>query len=321
MLLLNILFYVLLLLLSLFILGKSASFLITAITRIGFFLRLSQFLTGFILLGVATSTPEISVAINSTLSQNPQLSLGNLIGANVVLLTLISGIAAILAKGVEIKKDLSNPGRLFQIGLLISAPLPLLLDSYLSRLDGVFLLFLYVIYIYYIYRQRPNQSPPLTEQLLNYKIINTLLLALTGIIGLFLSSKAVVFSSLKIAEFFNAPVLIVGLLILSVGTNLPEITITFTAIKKHHANLVLGDVLGSASTNTLIIAILAIIHPFGISSFSAYETSSVFLIITLIAFYVMTHTKNRLSPVEGYVLLCIYVAFLTSEIVSSFIKF
>jgi cation:H+ antiporter len=231
MLLLNILFYVLLLLLSLFILGKSASFLITAITRIGFFLRLSQFLTGFILLGVATSTPEISVAINSTLSQNPQLSLGNLIGANVVLLTLISGIAAILAKGVEIKKDLSNPGRLFQIGLLISAPLPLLLDSYLSRLDGVFLLFLYVIYIYYIYRQRPNQSPPLTEQLLNYKIINTLLLALTGIIGLFLSSKAVVFSSLKIAEFFNAPVLIVGLLILSVGTNLPEITITFTAIK------------------------------------------------------------------------------------------
>jgi cation:H+ antiporter len=113
----------------------------------------------------------------------------------------------------------------------------------------------------------------------------------------------------------------VGLLILSVGTNLPEITITFIVIKKHHANLVLGDVLGSASTNTLIIAILAIIHPFGISSFSAYETSSVFLIITLIAFYVMTHTKNRLSPVEGYVLLCIYVAFLTSEIVSSFIKF
>lgn len=316
----NFIFYLLILLLSLFILGKSAVFLVTAITRIGVILRLSQFLTGFILLGIATSTPEISVAINSTLANNPQLSLGNLLGANVVLLTFITGLAAVISNGVKIHQELSQPSRLIQIALLVTAPLPLLLDSNLSRTDGLFLMLLYLVYLIYVYRQRPNSSPPLTENLLNYKIINTLALLATGSIGIFLGAKAVVFTSLQLAEILKIPTLAVGLLVLSIGTNIPEISITLAALKKHHTNLIFGDVLGSAASNTLIIALIALVSPFKITTWAAYQTTSIFLVFALFLFFTFTRSKKFLSRLEGFFLLSLYVAFVTSELISAYLN-
>src|SRR3989344_7956519 len=140
-------YYFLILAVSLFALGKSAEYLVTPVTRLGFILRLSQFITGFILLGITTSIPEISVAVNSIANSTPELSLGNLLGANIVLMTLVAGLTAIVAHGIILKHEFRQPLRIAQIAILIFSPIIVLIDSHLSRLDGLFLLGLYAGYL------------------------------------------------------------------------------------------------------------------------------------------------------------------------------
>ena len=317
---LNLVFQGLILLLGLFILGKSAHFVVTVVTQIGHRLRLSQFITGFIILGVATSTPEIFVGIQSAISGTPQLSLGNLFGANIVLLTLISGLAAILNHGMNVKAEMAHNHRLLQISLLILAPLILLVDSSLSRLDALFLVVMYVGYLIYTYKQRPADSPPLDRPLIDHKTWHVAFLAVIGLLGLVVSARAVVVTGVNIAALLHIPSLIVGTLLLSLGTNLPELSVVFAAIRHHHPNLVVGDVLGSASTNTLVIALLGLISPFVISEWAILESAGIMMIVVLGVFFYFAKSKDKLSLGEGLVLVGLYIAFLTSQVASLYLR-
>lgn len=306
------LIYSVVLLVGLYILSKSASFLITATLRLGHILRLSQFVTGFIILGVTTSTPEISIAVSSLLSGTPQLSLGNLMGANIVLLTLIAGIAAIIGRGVTIKHELKSTAQIAQIALLILAPLILLLDQHLSRLDAIFLAVLYIAYLTHLYHLRPQAQPP-SDFTTNHHFFHTLFLIVMGLLGIILSSKAIVASSLYLSQTLGIAPSAIGVLLLSLGTNLPEISVILAAVRQHQADLIIGDVLGSAAANTAIIALLGLFSPFRLENFLTIQTTGIFLVLSLIAFIIMTRTKNRLSPMEGAVCLGLYIAFLISE--------
>lgn len=308
--LVNIIFYLLVLGIGLFILGKSAHYVIIAVTRIGHNLGISQFITGYVILGVATSTPEIFVGINAALDNIPQLSLGNLFGANIVLLTLISGMAALLNGGVNIKHELGHGGRLLQIVMLIVAPLVVLLDGNLTRLDSLFLLITFVGYLLYLYHFSPKDSKPVGNSLMNHKFLHTLFLFGAGLLGLIVASKAVVFSSTEMAALLNIPPIIVGVLLLALGTNLPEISVVLAAVKKNRTNLVIGDVLGSASTNTLVIAMVGLMRPFSISDQTSFRITSLFMVIALAFFFLFTKSKNNLSKSEGIFMLAVYLVFL-----------
>jgi cation:H+ antiporter len=312
--LVNIIFYLLVLAIGLFVLGKSAHYLIIAVTRLGNNLRISQFITGFVILGIATSLPEIFIGINSALTDIPQLSLGNLLGANIVLLTLIAGSAALLNRGINVKQEFGHGGRLLQIVTLILAPLIVLLDSHLSRIDSLFLVILYVGYLIYVYKFTPKDSPPVGTSLMNHKFLHTLFLCIAGFLGLIVASKAVVFSSLKMATMFNIPTVIVGTLLLSLGTNLPEISVVIAAVKKHRTNLVIGDVLGSASTNTLVIAMVGLIKPFTLSNPEIFRSTAIFMTVAVVLFFLLTKSKNKLTVVEGLILLTLYLVFILSEV-------
>jgi len=313
-------FNFLILITSLILLGKSAEYLVIAISRIGRQLGLSEFITGFILLGIATSAPEISVGINAALSGNPQLSLGNLFGANIVLMTLVCGGVGLFNHGIKIRDELSQPTRTLQIVFLILSPLLLLLDSYFDKKDAIILIFLYTMYLVYLYTLRPKDSPPIRQRLFNHQFLHSVFLTFTGVVGVILFSKAIVSSSLSISDSLAIPSLTVGVLILSVGTNLPEIALAIAAIKKHHTNLLIGDILGSMATNTFIVAMLGLIAPFQVKDFFIFETTSIYMIISLCLFLLFTRSKNFLSPNEALILTSLYLSFLISETLPLFLK-
>jgi cation:H+ antiporter len=277
-------------------------------------LKLSQFITGFVILGIATSTPEIFIGISSAVSGVPQLSLANLIGANLVLLTLIAGFAAILGNGVNVKHELGHWGRIIQVGFLIVSPLIVLADGRLTRLDALFLSILYIGYTIYLYHSAPKDSPPLSKELMNHSFRHNILLMFVGLIGLMLSSRAIVYAALQLASGLQVSSVLIGTVILAVGTNLPEIAVVWAAIRHHHPNLVIGDVLGSAATNTLVIALLGFISPFVITDRPLFETSAIFMIAGVLLFFALTKTKNYLSFFEGGILVGLYIASVITEI-------
>ncbi len=309
-----IIFYLVVFVIGLFFLAKSSQYVVLIVTRIGHQLKLSQFITGFVILGVATSSPEIFISINSAFSGVPQLSLGNLIGANLVLITLIAGMAALLGHGVNVRQELGHWGRIIQVALLILSPLVVLADGYLTRWDSLFLFIFYVGYTIYLYHFAPANSPPLATELMDHNFLHNIFLAAAGLIGLIISSKAVVFSSLALAGFLKVSSVAIGTIILAVGTNLPEMGVVWAAIRHHHPNLVIGDVLGSAATNTLIIALLGFISPFRITDQILFQVSALFMVIGVLLFFTLTKSKNVLTRFEGGILIGFYLAAVVTEI-------
>src|SRR3989344_5218821 len=302
---------------SLIVLAKSADLVVKNLIKTANTIRLSTSVVSFLVLGLATSTPEFFVGVNSAIDKTPQLSLGNTIGATIVLLTLITGLMAVVSGKVVLdsvfaKKDL------IIMNFIILLPVALLFDSKLSRLDAVIMFIAYGFYMLRVYNERHRLSHPIS---LNHKpgFLRSLLFLILGFVGLAIASNYAVHSARSLAEFLKIPVLMVGVLVFSIGTNFPELILTITAIRKKQKMIVLGNVMGSATTNTLVIALVALIQPFEILDIRLFTVSVFFLATSVVTFSYFVKSKNQITRPEGFALLSLYSFFLIAEIISKLI--
>jgi len=301
------------------ILAKSASLVIKSVIKIGRKFRIPEFAIGFFVLGFATSLPEMFVAVNALMSNNPQLSLGNLLGATFVLLTLVMAIPATVSGSVRIKILSSKEIVLSSFVALL--PIFLSFDGVLSRFDGIALFLLYLTYVYVL-----NRDASFVEKVKTAmdsggdKMLKNLLILLAGVLGVFASSKFIVDFSLDMANTLLVPPLVIGVLLLSIGTNLPELSLAIKASAANHESVGVGDFLGSAAVNTFVISILALVKPFSVQvqNLASVRILCVFSVLGVILFGVFMRTKNKLSRREGLVLLVLYVAFIASEVFDMF---
>jgi cation:H+ antiporter len=303
------------LLLSLVFVGKASQIAIKQLTTIAQRLSWSTFTVSFLILGVATSIPEFLIGINSALDKNPQLSLGNLMGATIVLLTLIVGLSALLTGKVHIDSSFTK-NDLFAANFILLFPLALFYDNYFGRADATLVLASYILYIAKIYKDKRKSKVYTPEPANKGKLLKHILILLGSILIVALSSKLAVESAIFIASKAKLSLLLVGILILSIGTNLPEISVSISAVRKGSISLVGGNVLGSASTNSLIIALLGLIHPIKIQETDVFLTSVFFFTISVVVFSYFLKSKSEISRLEGILLLSIYSFFLIMEIVA-----
>ncbi len=326
----NTFFALILLILSFFFIGKSADFIIKGLANLGKRLGWSEFVIGFLVLGLATSTPEIFVSINSGLDGVPQMSLGNLLGGVVVLFTLLIGLNSLLQgtiltdnkfSSINIFRFLPDSfpfGRphffvkdLFLMAVVILFPLFLLWDKYLSRADGLILIGAYLFFIIHaIYDKRMQGWEPPIENVSWKKIT---LWIISGLIGLIFFSWVIVEQGVFLAESWNIKPFVIGLLLLAVGTNIPELSLTFRG-SKANGEVVIGDILGSAMANIFIIGLLAVLFPFRLTVWQPLIIVSVILMIATFTLITFLRTKNRLERWEGAVLILIYLIYLGFEI-------
>jgi cation:H+ antiporter len=307
---------------SLLIVGKSAELIIKNLVRLASVLSWNRFIVAFAILGIATSTPEFFVGINSAIDKNPQLSLGNIIGATIVLLGLVVGATAFFSGRVVLSVWFTKKEVYLMNGVII-LPIFLLYDAILSRFDAIVIISLYAIYIYIVnYRiHKQNNFPRHTieSETSETKLEKASFSLLMGFLGIFIFSRLAVDSAIFLGNALKIQSLILGILLFSIGTNLPEIVLTFTALKKRAKTIVVGNVLGSATTNSLVLAVVSLIEPIKITDFETFAVSVIFFIATVICFSVIIKSKNDVSKKEGLFLLGIYVAFVITEVVTKFL--
>jgi cation:H+ antiporter len=106
-----------------------------------------------------------------------------------------------------------------------------------------------------------------------------------------------------------------GILVFSIGTNFPELILTITALRKKQKMIVLGNVMGSATTNTFVIAIVSLIQPFQVMDKGLFSVTVFFLTTSVVMFSFFVKSKNQISRIEGVALLSLYSFFLITEIV------
>ena len=283
-------------------------------TRLGEF-----FLTSF-LIGIATSLPEISVGITSALDGIPAISLGNVIGSNVANLSIITGIATLIGGALVVRDQTYTSDFLYALFAGV-APILLLVDGELTRVDGLILIALYGYYNVALLRKH-NKSideEGFLKSLLyrmkrnhvgrNFKY---LFLALVLII---FSADMMVKSGQYIAQFLGVPVFLVGLFLIAVGTSLPELAFGFRAIKRDEPELFMGNLLGSTVVNaTFIVGLTVLIHPIIPVAVSEYLIATIMFVASLLFFIVFFRTKKRIVPWEGAFLIVLYTIFILLEV-------
>jgi len=281
------------------------------------------FLTSFIV-GLATSLPELFVGVTSALTGVPTISLGNAIGSNIANMTLVAGGAALIG-GVIIVKNHDYAEDLLYAFLAAMAPLFLLMDNSLSRVDALILIALYFFYNYAILARRnkeisDNQSNNLLLTLIR-KIrhphnTRDLMIIFLSISIILFSADMIVRFGVQLAEGLNVSPLLVGLIFVAIGTSLPEFVVEFQAIRNRDTALYMGNLLGSIVANgTLIVGITALIHPITVLAFDDYFIATIALVLVFFIFYTFMRTKNAVNRIEGFVLIGLYSIFLLIEFV------
>jgi len=275
-----------------------------------------------------TTLPELLVAVTSSIRGIGEVSLGNVLGSNIFNISFIVGIAALASGSVGvvggfIRWEMSAA---LVAGLM---PLVLMLDGSLSRVDGVMLLLAYLLYV------RDNLALNKHTKLIKQgKYQHTFLrtirtrhegridrmlvkMALMLLLMLF-SANQVVVGAVALAGVLGLSIVFVSLVVVAVGTSLPELVLAIEAIRQKQAALVFGDLLGSVVTNsTWIIGITALIRPVMVVPVWRYSVFSLGFVVTFVLFWLFVSTKKRLDRWEGVVLIGVYLMLVGLEMLTS----
>jgi len=298
----------------------SSEWLIKSLAKIAQFLNWREFVFALFIVAFACSLPNLFIGISSVIQGVPELSLGEILGGNIVDLTIAVALAAIISKNGLIVKSRTVQGTAIFTFLVALLPLILIADHSLSRFDGIILLFTFIGYVYWLFSKQERFTRHYEENEKTTKlkdILKQLGILLGSLVLLILAADGVVSSSMFFAETLNLPIILIGILIVGAGNALPEIFFSIQAAKKGDDWMVIGGLMGAViSVSTLVLGIVALLHPFRIDpiDFSLLFVTRVFLIIAAIFFLLFIRTGHAISRKEGIYLFVIYLLFVITQI-------
>lgn len=319
----HVLPHILLFGLSAAVIWSLSGILVSATDRVAKRYHRPGFGVAFFVLGILTSVSEISVAVNSTILGVPEISVGNLIGGSLVIFLLIIPLLATLGGGIPMRNVLS----MRSLGLVLAitiVPCLFVLDGKVNPTEGILMIVLYVTLLYNLEKRKTTERTmedtmqDVKGELLDRRKATTADIGKILFAGLliFWAGKVLVDESLFFSRALSIPPSLVGLILLSIGTNIPELVIAVRCVVGRHEDIAFGDYLGSAAANTLIMGFLPIFN--GTFAVERGEFISTFILtaIGLSLFFVFSRSKQTISRTEGSILLVTYGTFLLMQLIN-----
>lgn len=284
---------------------------------------ISPLLSGLIIVGFGTSMPELVVSVNAALSGNPDIAIGNVVGSNIANILLILGLCALITPLAVSRLALRRDA----ITVVAASLLFILLvqTGALSHLDALILLLTLTAYLVWAYlTERDNVAPSAQVHAAEAEEVSmvpqslawSVLAVFIGLVFLISGSQILLKGAVGIAHIMGLPEVVIGLTLVAVGTSLPELTISVIAALRHHADVAIGNVLGSNIFNLLgILGVSAVLQPLEVTGRVLEIDQWVMLGVALLLFLFL-YTSRRLSRLEGGVLLVGYVAYVGASFVA-----
>lgn len=305
---------------SCFVLSWIGSRLVNSLIQIGKYLNWREFVIAFFVMSFATSLPNFFVDFGAVLHNLPEIALGDIIGGNLVDLTLVLGIAVFFSrKGLLTKSEMVQKTAVFTAAIAV-LPLLLIWDGKLDRIDGVILLFAFLFYTWWLFAEKGRfkkiYDGKKENPIKGYKsFLVNLAKAVVFLILLLVSSWSVVWSAQFFSQSLGISLALVGLLIVGLGNCFPETYFAIVSAREEENWLVLGDLMGSVIVcSTLVLGLIALMHPFVIEDVSLFFAARAFLIIAAAFSLLFTITGKKITKKEALFLIFIYIAFLIAEI-------
>ncbi len=276
----------------------------------------SPLLSGLVIVGFGTSMPEMVVSVEAALGGQPDIALGNVVGSNIANILLVLGLCAVISPlavtALALRRD--------AVTVIAASLLFIFLASSntLSHLDAAILLLALFAYLAWAYwSERFNAAPSAVVHeaeagelgLVTKSAGWSVIAVVTGLVLLIVGSKILIKGAVGIAYGLGVSEAVIGLTLVAVGTSLPELTVSVIAALRRHADVAVGNVLGSNIFNLLgILGVSAFLQPLEIRGRIAEFDQWVMLGVALLIL-VFLYTGRQLNRVEGGVLLVGYVAY------------
>ncbi len=287
---------------------KSADLAIKYSSRLAKNLGISTHIVGFIVIAFISILPETLIAINSALKGSPSFGLGTLFGSNVADLTLVFAIVTFFSwRSVKIESKILTSSHWYILVLML--PLFFGFNGHFSRLEGLLLILAGSLFYFWLLSRERRQVEGS-----NYTFsLKNLLSLIISMAVLLLGAHLTVNYGISVASDLQINPILVGMLVVGLGTTLPEMFFSIKAVRHHYDGLALADLLGTVlSDATIVVGLVALIRPIDFNPRLIYITGLFMLSAALFLFQFM-RTDKRLTKREAIVLVLFYLLFVVTE--------
>lgn len=308
----GIIIQVVLLLVGFVFLIKGSDFFVDGASSIASLLKIPTIIVGLTIVALGTSAPEAAVSITSSLTGSNAMAVSNVIGSNLFNMLMVIGISALLGD-LLMEKSVLDKDLPFLVGITLLWAVFIIIGWDITNIEGIILLIIMVAYIsFLIYNTRKSgganevEKPKLT-------LPKSIVFILVGIAGIVIGGDLVVDSASAIALALGMSETLVGLTIVAMGTSLPELVTSITALKKGENQLVIGNVIGSNIFNILFVLGAS-------SAISAIPLDSsllidvLFMLAVTILCFIFGKTQEKYDKKEGIILVTLFIVYMAFAI-------
>lgn len=300
--------------------------LVSGALRLAKYLRVTEFVVAFFVMAFAATLPNLFVGITSALQGIPELSFGDIMGNNIIALTVAAGLGIFFSP----KKELPFENQAIQDTTFFTAvaailPIILISDNILSRSDGLVLVLFFAGYVYWLLAKNSRftkvyDTENLTPPELKKDVFKDLVKIVAGITLMAMSAQGIVVGASGLAEILHLPLVLVGILILGLGGALPEVYFTILSARRGDTSMILGNLMGAVIIPvTLVLGIVAMIEPVHNDRLDFPIMARVFLVIVALYFLYISQARSVVTKRDGVILIVCYLLFITSFLFMSFV--
>ena len=310
---LSLLKFLVMLVIGFVFLVKGADWFVEGAAGIAVKLGIPEIIVGLTIVAMGTSAPEAAVSITSAFKGSADITIGNVVGSNILNVAIILGLTAVITTIAVLKSTVFID---IPFTLVVTILLLLLgLDGTVGRVDGIILWVFFIGYLVYLFvRTKKNKNSDADEESDEIEagkklpIWKLLILIVIGVVLIVLGSDVAVDGAKGIAKIMGMSDRLIGLTIVALGTSLPELVTSVTAAKRGSADLAVGNIVGSNIFNILfVVGTSALIIP--VTFQAAFIVDSIIAAVVMVLLFLCVVRKKELNRVGGIVLLLSYVAY------------
>lgn len=298
-----------LLALSVYALLRGADTFVAGASSLGVTWGMGSFVVGVLIVGLGTSLPELATSIAALGVGASEVIMANVVGSNITNILLVGGFLALLSKRIQIKENLL----LSELPLFTIATVHfvlIILDGVVSRLEGVLLVGTLAAYLWYLWNHAADHPATIqSEQKLGGDAYEAFTFALGGVLVTILGAHYTVVALLEAATLLQVPVSVLSIVVVALGTSLPELAVSLQAVRKGEAEMAIGNIFGSNAFNVLLVAgVPAVFVP--LPSTAVVQELGLYVMVAASVIFFVHGLARQLRPWEGAMMLLFYGFFL-----------
>ena len=287
-----------------------ADLLITQSERIALKFKIPEFIIGATLIALGTSLPEMAASIAASMNGKPDIAIANVIGSNILNITLVLATVFIISKNINPSRDFFAKDSTWALVPVLVFIL-MILDGMISRFDAVLLLLLMGAYLLFLLHDAKNipeeDIEDFDESTFSWSKIIPLLF--TGFVLVIIGAHFTVESASEIAKDFGISEWIIGIIMISLGTSLPELVVSISAAMRGKVDMAIGNIIGSNMANTtVVLGAAALTNPMAINA-SAYifDITTMIVATLLLVFITANKLYNKSAGISLIIILGLFL--------------